>query len=430
MFQSILNYIPIDLQIFLLVLIFALLIGLEQRRHHINEPFEQLFGTDRTFTLLGILGYILYVIDKQQLFLFIIGAFFITVLLSIYYFQKISKEKKFGLTSIVIALITYTLAPLIYTQPLWLTFCIVIVILVITEAKKNLFAFSKLFNEDEFIVLAKFLVLTGVILPLLPTKPISMVIAVSPYQIWLAVVVISSISYASYLVKKFIFPNAGILITAVLGGLYSSTATTVILARKSKENPSDSQILPGMLLATLMMYIRLFIIAFIFNSPIAFALLPYFIFFVLITAGIIIALQWMNRNKAKQLYASTLNSNGNPLEFKTAIIFATLFIVFSLLTTYVFHAFGNKGLNVLALVVGVTDIDPFILNLFQGKIEIDKGVIVLSVLNAIISNNVLKMIYAISLETPQIRKKTSISFAILIAAGIGISLWLYLIKGN
>ncbi|MDE3124482.1 MAG: DUF4010 domain-containing protein [Bacteroidota bacterium] len=430
MFQSILNYIPIDLQIFLLVLIFALLIGLEQRRHHINEPFEQLFGTDRTFTLLGILGYILYVIDKQQLFIFIIGAFFITVLLSIYYFQKISKEKKFGLTSIVIALITYTLAPLIYTQPLWLTFCIVIVILVITEAKKNLFAFSKLFNEDEFIVLAKFLVLTGVILPLLPTKPISMVIAVSPYQIWLAVVVISSISYASYLVKKFIFPNAGILITAVLGGLYSSTATTVILARKSKENPSDSQILPGMLLATLMMYIRLFIIAFIFNSPIAFALLPYFIFFVLITAGIIIALQWMNRNEAKQLYASTLNSNGNPLEFKTAIIFATLFIVFSLLTTYVFHAFGNKGLNVLALVVGVTDIDPFILNLFQGKIEIDKGVIVLSVLNAIISNNVLKMIYAISLETPQIRKKTSISFAILIAAGIGISLWLYLIKGN
>lgn len=430
MFQSILNYIPIDLQIFLLVLIFALLIGLEQRRHHINEPFEQLFGTDRTFTLLGILGYILYVIDKQQLFIFIIGAFFITVLLSIYYFQKINKEKKFGLTSIVIALITYTLAPLIYTQPLWLTFCIVIVILVITEAKKNLFAFSKLFNEDEFIVLAKFLVLTGVILPLLPTKPISMVIAVSPYQIWLAVVVISSISYASYLVKKFIFPNAGILITAVLGGLYSSTATTVILARKSKENPSDSQILPGMLLATLMMYIRLFIIAFIFNSPIAFALLPYFIFFVLITAGIIIALQWMNRNEAKQLYASTLNSNGNPLEFKTAIIFATLFIVFSLLTTYVFHAFGNKGLNVLALVVGVTDIDPFILNLFQGKIEIDKGVIVLSVLNAIISNNVLKMIYAISLETPQIRKKTSISFAILIAAGIGISLWLYLIKGN
>ncbi len=430
MFQMLLHYLPTDLQMFILVVVFALLIGLEQRRYHINEPFENLFGTDRTFTLLGILGYILYVIDKQQLFIFIIGACFITLLLGIYYFQKISTEKKFGLTTILIALITYTLAPLVYTQPLWLTFCIVILILVITEAKKSLFAISKLFDEDEFIVLAKFLVLTGVILPLLPTQPISLAIAVSPYQIWLAVVVISSISYASYLVKKFVFPNAGIIITAILGGLYSSTATTVILARKSKEDPNDNQILPGMLLATLMMYIRLFVIAYIFNSQIAFVLLPYFVVFILITAGIIAGLFWLHREEKILPMATPLHTRGNPLEFKTALIFAALFILFSLLTGYVFRVFGNGGLNILALVVGVTDIDPFILNLFQGKMLISEGVIVLSVLNAIVSNNVLKMIYALSLEAPQIRKKTAISFGILILAGILISFWLFLTKGT
>ena len=152
MFQSLLHYVPNDLQMFILVVVFAFIIGLEQRRYHINEPFENLFGTDRTFTLIGILGYILYIIDKQQLYTFIIGACFNMLLLGIYYFQKISTEKKFGLTTILIALNPYTLAPLVYTQTLWLTFSIVILTLVITEAKKSLFAFSKLFDEDEFIV--------------------------------------------------------------------------------------------------------------------------------------------------------------------------------------------------------------------------------------------------------------------------------------
>lgn len=430
MFQSLLHYVPNDLQMFILVVVFAFIIGLEQRRYHINEPFENLFGTDRTFTLIGILGYILYIIDKQQLYTFIIGACFIMLLLGIYYFQKISTEKKFGLTTILIALIAYTLAPLVYTQPLWLTFSIVILTLVITEAKKSLFAFSKLFDEDEFIVLAKFLVLTGVILPLLPAQPISVSIAVSPYQIWLAVVVISSISYASYLVKKFIFPNAGIIITAILGGLYSSTATTVILARKNRENPDDSTILPGILLATLMMYIRLFLIAYIFNRTIAFALLPYFLFFILVTSIIIAGLLWLHREQKVNKTTTFLITKGNPLEFKTALVFAALFILFSLLTSFVFRVFGNSGLNVLALVVGVTDIDPFILNLFQGKMVISEGVIVLSVLNAIVSNNILKMLYAIVLGAPLLRKKIWISFGILIVSGIGISLWLFLTKGT
>src|SRR5271154_1295030 len=112
---SILQDIPPDFIKFILVVLFSLLIGLEQRKQHINVEFESLFGTDRTFTLIGILGYILYIISPQNLMPFLGGGGVIAGLLGIFYFQKISLNKKFGLTSIVIALITYCLAPLLYT---------------------------------------------------------------------------------------------------------------------------------------------------------------------------------------------------------------------------------------------------------------------------------------------------------------------------
>ena len=85
--------------------------------------------------------------------------------------------------------------------------------------------------KNEFITLAKFLAIAGVILPIVPDRQLSPYINITPYKIWLAVVVISTLSYLSYLLKKFVFKKSGTIITGILGGLYSSTATTIILAK-------------------------------------------------------------------------------------------------------------------------------------------------------------------------------------------------------
>jgi uncharacterized membrane protein (DUF4010 family) len=113
---------------------------------------------------------------------------------------------------------------MVFTQPVWLLLSFVVVILTLTELKNNLISLSKKASEEEFITLAKFIAFAGVILPLLPDKPISDQIPISPYNLWLAVVVVSGISYISYLLKKFVFPNSGLMLTGILGGLYSSTA--------------------------------------------------------------------------------------------------------------------------------------------------------------------------------------------------------------
>ncbi len=419
---KIFNLFPPDIVKFILITLFSLLIGLEQRRHHNEEEIESLFGTDRTFTLIGVLGFILYIISPQNLIPFMGGGAIIAVWLAIFYFQKIQFKKKFGITSLVIALITFCLAPLIYTQPDWLVILVVITVLVMTEIKETLFKFSKKMDNSEFITLAKFLVIAGVILPLLPDAAISADINISPYKFWLAIVAVSAISYLSYLIKKFVFPDAGIVLTGILGGLYSSTATTIILARKSKDAQECNKVVAAILFATCMMYIRIFLLAVFFNSEIAFRLIPSFIIFIIASSILgVYFLKFHPKLKNQKMDEPLIQTNHNPLEFKTALVFSGLFIFFGIVTGFISKNYGINGINVMSFAVGITDIDPFILNLFQSKWNIESSVIVMAVLNAISSNNLLKMIYGLSFGHKSIRWLLTIGFSILIILGLFIS---------
>ncbi len=229
------NNIPVDLTNFVWVVLFSLLVGLEQRVHHEEESERFLFGTDRTFTLIGILGYVFYVTDKTSLKLFILGGLLLSIFLAVYYFFKITEAKDFGMTSIVIALITYSFAPLIYLQNKILVLSIFVSILILTEIKDTLKKWAKTFDQEEFLTLSKFIILSGVVLPLLPKSDIASWLPVSLYEMWLAVMVVSGISYVSYILQRFVFPGKGLLLSALLGGFYSSTATRLFYRKNQKK---------------------------------------------------------------------------------------------------------------------------------------------------------------------------------------------------
>ena len=238
----------------------------------------------------------------------------------------------------------------------------------------------------------------------------------------------------SYLLRKFVFPTSGILLTGFLGGLYSSTATTVILAKKSKETEASAAAVPAAIfLAITMMYLRIFAFALFFNAAIALSLLPYFGALVLICIGLVLyfnrfykttvaAAQASQQDATNALQAGAIEQQQNPLEFKTSLLFGGLFVVFALVTGWVIHQFGSNGISVLSFVVGVTDIDPFLLSLFQGKWTIANGVIASAVLNAILSNNALKFIYAYTLSSGKIKRQLIVGFGILLVASLIVAL--------
>ncbi len=410
--------IPPDLLNFVLTALFALLIGLEQRRHHDQESAKFLFGTDRTFALIGILGFVLYLIDKERMLFFGVGGLVLAVFLAVVYAGRIWVTGQFGLTTTLIALITYCLAPLIYTQPPWLVLLILIAVLILTEIRESLIAFSAKIDKNEFITLAKFIALAGVILPLTPREQVIPGVDVTPYKFWLAVVAVSSISYVSYLLRKFVFSEAGIVLSGILGGFYSSTATTFSLAGKTKGGDYPPvRTAAAILAATAMMYLRILALAYFFNAALGYRLLGPFLLLAAIAGGAA-GFLLIRAKEPLPAYTQPAEEQRNPLEFRTALLFAFLFVFFATLTWYVMHYYGSSGVRMLSFVVGVTDIDPFLLNLFQTKDTFDSSLIVVAALQATISNNVLKAVYGTLLGAPAMRRYLWAGFGAIVAASL------------
>ena len=426
--MNFLQEIPTALIQFAIVAAFSLLLGLEQHHRHQGEEEKEVFGTDRTFAFIGLLGFMLLMADMVSKVPYLFGFAAIALLLSIFYYGKIIQQKHYGFTTGVLALITYSFPLLVVTQPMWMVTLFFVLVLVLTELKKPLSELSSKISGYEYITLAKFIVITGIILPLAPDKPVLSFIPVSPYKVWLAVVVVSSISYLSYLLRKFVFPQAGILLTGVLGGMYSSTATTVILSQKSKTDDSQPRhFAAAIAIATGMMFLRIFILLFIFNKEVALIVVPYFLLLFVVAMGTGL---WLYRGagESKVQNAAALIADDNPLEFKVALVFATLYVVFSIVTQYTIQQFGQGGLTGLSILVGFTDIDPFLLNLFQGHYAVAELAVATATLQAAASNNILKLIYSWVLSGHDTKRWVLKAFAIitffnLIAIGL-----LYVIK--
>jgi len=413
---NIIGVVPDSFFDFVLITIFSLIIGLSQRQLHGDKDDHFLFGTHRTFTFIGILGYVLLISDLQNKMLFIAGFIVLSVLLSLFYYFKIYKYEKFGITTIMIALLTYSMSLVLLTQPLWLFLMVFVTILFFTELKETLSGFSTSFDKFEVVTLAKFIVIAGVILPVLPKEPLVSYLSISPYKIWLALVVISSISYLSYILRKYIFKKAGIILTGLLGGLYSSTATTLVLSRKSKENPENSnQYTAAILLAITMMYLRILVLSLIFNEALFRVLLFPIVSMAIITISTALTIFWLNR---KHIAEEMEIEKQHPLEFKVALIFTIIYVAFTFINYFTIEHFGKSGLNLLSIIVGVTDIDPFLLNIFQGKYAVPLTLLAIASLQAIISNNVLKLIYACTFYKREHWKTLIIGFAIIIVSNI------------
>jgi len=326
------------------------------------------------------------------------GGLAFIILFGLNYYVKMSQHGVFGITSIVIGLITYCLAPIVATQPSWFYIMVVVTVLLFTEMKHTFTEIAQHMQNDEMITLAKFLAISGIILPMLPNENLIPGINLTPYTIWLTTVVVSGISYLSYLLKRYVFHESGILVSGIIGGLYSSTATISVLARKCKHAKEREipEYVAAMLMALSMMYLRFLILIFIFSTEIFFAIYPYLLIMSVISA--IIA--WVTHKKTEmvQVLENTEEDDrdsSNPLEFKVALIFALLFIVFTVLTHYTLIYAGTGGLNVLSFAAGLGDITPFVLTLIQDTGSVAVSVVIACSMQAIISNNLMKLCYAL-----------------------------------
>ena len=255
MFDSI----PPLLPQFLMTMMFSFIIGLEFHSYLRINHNDYKFGSIRTLVLVGLLGFLLYILDNGAVF-FSIGLGVLGVFLAVFYWRQ-SADKQFSLFEVLVALLVFLIGPVTVYFPAWFLVLLTVSLIMILGEKPLIHQFSNRLANDEIVTLGKFLIISGVILPLLPDKQLAPALPVTFYKAWLAVIVVSGFSYLSYLAQTYFFKTRGLLLTGLLGGLYSSTATSVVVGRRARGMAADrGEVSAAVIMATAMMYVRLLLI--------------------------------------------------------------------------------------------------------------------------------------------------------------------------
>ena len=314
-------------------------------------------------------------------------------------------------------LLAYVIGPVALTQPPWVAVAVTVAAVLLLSARERLHGLIQVVPRQELLTAGKFLILIGIVLPLAPRQPVTTLTQLTPYGLWLAVVAVCTLSYASYLLQRYLPARNVALLPALLGGAYSSTAATVVLAKRLHENGHmRADISAGIVAATAVMYLRLGVVIAIFDMPLALALAPALIALAVIAGGLA-AYEW--RRTARRRGQSLALAPRNPLQISTALVFAVLLVAISVITAWVRASFGTGGLLTLSAVVGLTDIDPFVLNIAQGGIaDISAAVLCAAVLIAAASNNIAKAAYAVGFGGNSARRPAAL-LVLLALLGVG-----------
>lgn len=357
-------------------------------------------GGIRTFPLLALAGALLFRIDTANALPFSAGLLILGAWLFAWFWRHSRETEGMvadepGLVVPICNILAYLLGPVTLKEPPWVSVGVTVAAVLLLTSRDRLHALARRVEHAEIVTAGKFLIITGIVLPLLPDHPVTSLTPITPQQVWLAVLAICTVSYASYLLQRGIGAAASDLVVTALGGLYSSTVTTVVLARKIGQSPATSgRSQAGIIVATGIMYLRVLAVVAVFNVTLAVQLAPAALALAAFALGFGSILY---RRAPGETNAGSGVIARNPLELSTAFTFTALFVAISLVSHWVRSRYGALGLNVLAAMVGVSDIDPFVLSLAQGgAVPLAVRQSVIAILIATASNNVLKAGYSVA----------------------------------
>ena len=405
----------------LLVLFLSFLMGLErEERRTASDHYS--FGGVRTYPLIGLISYATSLLSGGQILPVMLGFAVVSGFLMLAYQHKVATSTLSGVTSEMSALTSYLVGALVYREQFWIATTVTVASMLLLEFKAVLEGLSKRIAAEEILTFTKFLLLTAVILPVLPNQEFGP-FQINPFKAWLVVVAVSGVSYGSYVIQKLTKGEGGVILAALLGGAYSSTVTTVVLAKRAARESRPHLFAGGTLIASGVMYLRLAGLVTMFNRNLMLTLgVP---FALLAAAGVGAGWLWTRIPDATAGEVKREFEPKNPLELRAAFFFAALFLAILVATHLVVTYLGRAGVYTLAGLMGVTDVDPFIMGMTQSA----GGVTSLKVASAAIliaaaSNNLVKGIYAFWFSDRKTGVESLCLLGGLTAAGLAPLLWL------
>jgi uncharacterized membrane protein (DUF4010 family) len=356
----------------------GLLVGLERERSRPPEETRHAFlGGARTHPLLALVGGTAMLAAREVGVVAVVVPFgALVVLVALNYAGEVWRDVHRGITSEAAFLLSFLLGVLALTrgvleprQKIFAVASIAVVATFLLSAKPTLHPLARRISTEDLTGTLKFLVVAVVVLPLLPDRTFGPLDVLNPYQIGLLMVLISGISFAGYAAIRLLGARRGLGLTGIMGGLVSSTAVTLSMARRARERPEvvDSAALAVMLASTVM-FVRVFVIVAVVNPGLRGDVL----FPMGLGAGAGVAaclVLWLRSGRARP--GAQEIELSNPFELSAALWFALLFAAILLGSKAAATYLGTAGTYAAGFVAGSTDVDAITLSM--AKLAADGG---------------------------------------------------------
>ncbi len=393
----------------------GLIIGLEREFNTHNELAH--LGGIRTFTLVSVLGYAAGFLAKNtdSVLLIAVWAGFILLVALGYYIQ--TQKGKTGLTTELALLLTFLMGLLISEGYIRESMAIVVVITVVLSLKEQLHGFIQRITGEELFAFIKFIVFALLVLPMLPDETFGPEGILNARDIGWIVMLVLAINFTGYLLLKFSSRQKGILLTALIGGLFSSTLVAWVFSSRSREKPELAQAYgAGIVLASSVMFVRVFLVSAMFAYPVTLSLL--FPLLLMLAASLAPAYSVL-RNAPAEAPGPDISAT-NPLDIKNALFFALLYIAVALLMYGSRHWLGDAFAYLSGAVAGIADIDAITINSAKWASGESANVPVAAniILIAVLSNSVFKLSVSLLRGVAGVRRPVLTGFGIVLIIGI------------
>jgi uncharacterized membrane protein (DUF4010 family) len=339
----------------------GVLLGLERER----TKTEWGFAGVRTFGLIslsgGVAAFLDAGLDRPWLALAVFAAAAALVLVS---YRVSAQHGELGITTEISALLAFLLGFLCVSGNVMLATGLAVASGAVLALKQWLHRLAARIESADVEATLQFAIVSAIILPLVPDQnygppPFDVI---NPYKIWLMVVLISGLNFASYLLVKGVGAEHGIGLTGLLGGLVSSTAVTLGFAQRSREEPQQSPALAlGILVAWTVMFSRVVVLVAAVDRGLAPS-----IALAMAAFGVpSLAICWLLWRRQRSAGKASVGASQNPFELSSAIRFGLLFGVITFVAKAAQVYLGDAGLYLAGAIAGATDVDAIALSMAQ-----------------------------------------------------------------
>jgi len=369
----------------------GLLIGLERGWHERELPEGGRVAGLRTFALTGLLGGVLGNLFPQfGAWPLLGGVLGISMLLAVSYSHIAKLSGNLSATSAVAMLLTLVLGAYAARGSVALSLGAAVIAAVLLDMKPTLHGWLRMIEHRELTAALQLLVLSVVILPNLPSVGLGPYKALNPYQLWWAVILIASLSMVGHVAMRLTGSQRGILLTGLLGGLASSTAATLTLARFARQQPSlAGACAAGAVGACGVMFFRMVVLLAVIRPTLLVRFGA-----ALVAAGIVllgIALLLWRRLPGTAAGEAEIAPMA-PFDLGSALGFGAFLAVMAILVPAAKEWLGAAGIYAVSAVSGLADVDAIVISLarIQGVGGLETGTVVIAMSVAVLANMLTK----------------------------------------